>query len=61
MALAFAVALGTAGCANEGPTGEELQEQVARGFRGEGTLTPGVDRSDDPHIKSREGAPLPRE
>ncbi|MFN2507999.1 MAG: hypothetical protein ABR589_04420 [Chthoniobacterales bacterium] len=53
--------LGFLGCANEGPTGEELQEQVGRGLRGEGTLSPDIDRTGDPYVKPREGAPPTRE
>ncbi|HMJ07160.1 MAG TPA: hypothetical protein VK474_12945 [Chthoniobacterales bacterium] len=59
--LAFAGVLGLIGCANEGPTSAELQDQVGRGLRGEGRLTPEIDRSDDPYVKSREGAFPPRQ
>jgi hypothetical protein len=51
----FAIS-GFAGCADEGPTGEEVQQQIARGVRGEGQLTPDIDRSNDPYVKPREGA-----
>lgn len=61
IALASAVMLGAIGCANEGPTGPELQDQLARGVRGEGQLTPDIDRSDDPYVKPREGRPFPVE
>ena len=50
------------GCANEGPTGEELGEQLSRGVRGEGQLTPEIDRTNDPYVRSRGGGidPQPR-
>ena len=57
-ALLFAGALCTLGCANDGPTGEEIQEQVGRGLRGEGTISPEIDRTGDPYVKSREGSGL---
>ena len=60
-ALASAALLGFGGCAAEGPTGEELQEQVGRGLRGEGRLSPEIDRTGDPYVRPREGAPPPRE
>lgn len=59
--LTLAAALGCAGCANEGPTTDELQDQFGRGIRGEGRVTSDIDRSDDPYVKPREGAPPPRE
>ncbi|MEP6956666.1 MAG: hypothetical protein ABI883_07555 [Chthoniobacterales bacterium] len=59
-ALAFAGLLCGAGCANEGPTGPELQEQVARGARGEGQLSPDIDRTSDPYVQPREPALPPR-
>ncbi|MDQ6656017.1 MAG: hypothetical protein M3Y80_09410 [Verrucomicrobiota bacterium] len=43
------------GCANEGPTSEELGEQFGRGVRGEGQLTPDIDRTNDPYVKPRGG------
>jgi hypothetical protein len=46
------------GCATEGPTAEELQEQVRRGVSGEGRVTPEIDRTNDPYVKPRE-APFP--
>ena len=49
------------GCADEGPTSAELQEQLRKGVTGEGQLSEGVDRSDDPYVKPREGRPGPRE
>ncbi len=52
------LAFGLIGCANEGPTGAELQERFGRGIRGEGQLTEGIDRTDDPYVKPRGGAPL---
>lgn len=55
VALASAVVLGGFGCANEGPTSEELGQQFSRGVRGEGTVTPDIDRSNDPYVKPREG------
>ena len=55
-ALASAGALGLIGCANEGPTAAELQDQLGRGVRGEGQLTPDIDRSDDRYVRPREGA-----
>jgi hypothetical protein len=54
--LGFAAALCLVGCANEGPTGEELQEQMSRGMRGEGQVTPEIDRTNDPYVRPREGA-----
>lgn len=54
--LASVLMLGMIGCANEGPTAGELQEQVSRGVRGEGSLAPEIDRTNDPYVKSREGA-----
>jgi len=60
-ALAFAGVLCIGGCANEGPTGGEVQEQLGRGIRGEGQLSPDIDRTGDPYVKPREGAPPPRE
>jgi hypothetical protein len=43
------------GCVNEGPTSEEVGEQLGRGVRGEGQITPDIDRSDDPYVKPRGG------
>jgi len=60
-ALACAGVLNVIGCANEGPTGDELQQQLGRGFRGEGQLSPDMDRTGDPYVRPREGAPAPRE
>ena len=57
-ALLSAGALGVLGCANEGPTSEELQQRLGRGIRGEGQLTSDIDRTDDPYVKPRGGAPL---
>ncbi|MDQ6626219.1 MAG: hypothetical protein M3Y69_08810, partial [Verrucomicrobiota bacterium] len=56
-ALVTASALVLASCANDGPTGEEVQAQLQRGATGQGRLTPDVDRSDDPYVKPREGRP----
>ena len=56
VALAFALFLG---CANEGPTGEELGDQFSRGLRGEGQVMPDIDRTGDPYVKPREGRPDP--
>ena len=56
-ALVIASALALAGCANDGPTSEEVQAQLQRGATGHGQLTPDVDRSDDPYVKPREGRP----
>ncbi|MGZ5018906.1 MAG: hypothetical protein ACXWAV_00595 [Chthoniobacterales bacterium] len=55
VALASAFLLGFIGCANEGPTGEEVGSQLGRGIRGEGRLSTDVDRSDDPYVKPRAG------
>jgi hypothetical protein len=60
-ALALVGVLCAAGCAGEGPTGDELQEQVGRGLRGEGQLSSDIDRTGDPYVKPREGAPNSRE
>ena len=56
VALASAFLLGFVGCANEGPTGPELQDQFGRGIRGEGQVSPDIDRTGDPYVKPREGA-----
>lgn len=59
--LAACLSAGTLGlisCANEGPTTQELQDRLGRGIRGEGQLTEGIDRSDDPYVKPRGGASL---
>lgn len=58
-ALTSALLLGFLGCATEGPTGEELGEQFSRGLRGEGQVTPDIDRTGDPYVKPREGRPDP--
>ncbi len=60
-ALASAGTLCFAGCANEGPTAEELQEQVRRGATGQGQVMPDIDRTGDPYVKPREGPPPPRD
>ena len=60
-ALASLALLGVVGCATEGPTAEELQEQVGRGLRGEGQLSPDIDRTGDPYVRPREGPPPLRE
>lgn len=54
-ALAAAALLSAAGCANDGPTGPEVQDQLSRGVRGEGQLSPDIDRSDDPYVRPRVG------
>ncbi len=55
--LAAGLILGS--CANEGPTPEEVGDQLQRGFTGEGRLGP-IDRSDDPFVDDRDSArPLP--
>ncbi|CAN5732624.1 hypothetical protein BH20VER1_BH20VER1_12600 [soil metagenome] len=56
-ALAAAALLGFVGCATEGPTPEEVGEQFRRGAAGEGQLGP-IDRSNDPYVRPREGAPV---
>jgi hypothetical protein len=56
VALASALLLGFLGCANEGPTGPELQDQFGRGIRGEGQVSSDIDRTGDPYVKPREGA-----
>jgi hypothetical protein len=58
-AFVFAGGLCLASCATEGPTPEELQEQVRRGVSGEGQVQPGIDRSGDPYVRPR-GGPAPR-
>jgi hypothetical protein len=55
VALASALLLSVCGCANEGPTSQELGDQFQRGIRGEGQVTPDIDRSDDPYVKPRGG------
>jgi hypothetical protein len=59
--LACASLLCFLGCASEGPTGPELQEQLRKGVSGEGQITEDVNRSDDPYVKPREGRPGPRD
>ena len=61
IALAIAFLLGFIGCVNEGPTGEEVGQQLGRGIRGEGQLSPDIDRTGDPYVKTREGADRTRE
>ncbi|MBA3883307.1 MAG: hypothetical protein H0X73_11480 [Chthoniobacterales bacterium] len=46
-----------AACANDGPTGEEVQQQLQRGMTGQGQLTPDIDRTGDPYVKPRGGRP----
>ena len=60
-ACVFAGIVGFMGCASDGPTSQDLGDRFGRGIRGEGTLTPDIDRSDDRYVKPREGAPLPSE
>lgn len=60
-AFAVAGALSFAGCANDGPTAEELQDQFRRGASGQGTVMPDIDRTGDPYVKPREGPPPPRD
>ena len=43
------------GCANDGPTGPEIQEQFGRGMRGEGQLSSDIDRTNDPYVRPRDG------
>ncbi|MEP6822164.1 MAG: hypothetical protein ABI946_07435 [Chthoniobacterales bacterium] len=57
-ACLFAGTLGLMSCANDGPTTEELQARLGRGIRGEGQLSEGLDRSDDPYVKPRGGSSL---
>jgi hypothetical protein len=61
-AFAAALLLGMIGCANEGPTSEELGDQLSRGVRGEGQITPDIDRTNDPYVRPRGGGvdPQPR-
>lgn len=49
------------GCAGDGPTTAEVQEQLRRGVSGEGQVTDQIDRTGDPYVKPREGAALSRE
>ena len=51
----IAGALSLAACANDGPTPQEVQEQLQRGVTGQGELTPEIDRSGDPYVKPRGG------
>lgn len=60
-ALALVAICCAAGCAGDGPTSEELQDQVGRGLRGEGQLSSDIDRTGDPYVKPREGASNSRE
>ena len=55
VALTFLVAQFFLGCANEGPTSDEVGQQFQRGIHGEGQVTEDVDRSDDPYVKPRGG------
>lgn len=59
--VAVAAVLACAGCASDGPTPEELQEQVRRGATGQGTVMPEIDRTGDPYVRPREGPPPPRD
>ena len=61
VALASVFFLGFVGCANEGPTSAELGDQLGRGIRGEGQLSTDIDRTGDPYVKPREGAPPPKD
>jgi hypothetical protein len=61
LAGSVAGALSLLGCATEGPTAEELQEQVRRGATGQGEVMPEIDRTGDPYVKPREPAPPPRD
>jgi hypothetical protein len=57
--LAAAFAFGS--CAEDGPTPNEVQQQLERGVTGQGQLTPGTDRGEDAHIKPRAGeSDIPR-
>ncbi len=53
----IAAAFCIAACANDGPTPQEVQEQLQRGATGQGQLTPEIDRSGDPYVKPRGGRP----
>ena len=59
--VAYVSAVLLAACANEGPTAEELQEQVRRGASGQGQVMPDIDRTGDPYVKPREGPPPDRD
>ncbi len=59
--LASASLLSMIGCAGDGPTTAEVQEQLRRGVSGEGQVTDQIDRTGDPYVKPREGAALSRE
>lgn len=58
--FAAVATLAIVGCANEGPTPEELQAQLQRGASGQGTVTPEIDRTGDPYVRPREPQPAPR-
>ena len=55
--LALASTLCFGSCANEGPTAEELGDRIQKGVRGEGQLSPDIDRTNDPYVRTREGNP----
>ena len=57
IAFALVGVLGLASCANEGPTADELGQRLQKGVRGEGQLSPDIDRTNDPYVKTREGNP----
>ncbi len=61
MCVASLGALCFVSCANEGPTAEELQEQLRRGASGQGQVMPDIDRTGDPYMKPREAPPPPRD
>jgi hypothetical protein len=61
VALASAFLIGFVGCANEGPTSAELGDQFGRGIRGQGQISADIDRTGDPYVKPREGAPPPKD
>lgn len=57
IAAALATLSGLAGCAEDGPTADEVQEQLRQGVTGQGQLTPGTDRGGIPHSTPGERDP----
>lgn len=58
---ALAGLLSMIGCAGDGPTTDEVQEQLRKGVSGEGQITEQIDRTGDPYVRPREGAALSRD
>jgi hypothetical protein len=50
--LLIACAIFTAGCAEDGPSTQEVGEQLQRGVTGKGQIGD-INRADDPYVKPR--------